>query len=320
MDKNEAGSNLRTYRSLEQLIKDAYGLNAEQMRKRMEWAEQEAKSNAPLGGIPIPEAPENEFRTILAKMAARGITPKVMADFDEEKQKAFQDGSILESETLPHEEYGEAFERNGKSNVIEAFRSAKEFLQKPLRTAGVVAACFAVGVGIIMAPRIDAMARRNYKYKDTSIRDGNTGRINWDNQNNYRSELSNIEEAYDKIQEELGISVLKLSYIPQGMKLSELEIKDGYAKMNFIYNGNYFRMLEVGYFQDSSSVCFSDCQDYMTIANEWIGRDIPILRNKLPKGNFEYYAYVEIDNAYYTFEGIMEENEFLSIIENVNLS
>lgn len=320
MDKNEAGSNLRTYRSLEQLIKDAYGLNAEQMRKRMEWAEQEAKSDAPLGGISIPEAPENEFRTILAKMAARGITPKVMADFDAEEQKAFQDGSILEAATLPHEQHEETYKGNGKSNVIEAFHSAKEFLKKPVRMAGVVAACLVIGAGIIMAPRIDAMARKNYKYKDTSIRDGNTGRINWDNQNNYKSELSNIEEAYAKIQEKLGISVLKLSYIPQGMKLSELEIKDGYAKMDFVYNGNYIRMLEVGYFQDSSSVCFSDCQDYMIIANEWIGRDIPILRNKLSKGNFEYYAYLEIDNAYYTFEGIMEESEFLNIIENLNLN
>ncbi|MDO5349645.1 MAG: hypothetical protein Q4E86_06845, partial [Lachnospiraceae bacterium] len=186
VDKNEAGSNLRTYRSLEQLIKDAYGLNAEQMRKRMEWAEQEAKADAPLGGISIPEAPENEFRTILAKMAARGITPKVMADFDAEKQKAFQDGSILEAETLPHEEHGETY-RNGKPNVIEAFHSAKEFLQKPLRMAGVVAACLVVGVGIVMAPRIDAMARRNYKY-EARVRDGNTGRIVWNNQDNYISE------------------------------------------------------------------------------------------------------------------------------------
>lgn len=318
MDKNEAGSNLRTYRSLEQLIKDAYGLNAEQMRKRMEWAEQEAKSDAPLGGIPIPEAPENEFRTILAKMAARGITPKVMADFDEEKQKAFQDGSILESETLPHEEHGETFEGNGKLNVIEAFHSAKEFLQKPLRTAGVVAACFAVGVGIIMAPRIDAMARRSYKY-EARVRDGNTGRIVWNNQNNYRLGISNIEDAYAKIKEELGIAVLKLNYIPQGMKLSELEIKDGYAKMDFIYKGNYIHMLEIVYSQGSSGVHFSDCQDYITITNEWIGQEIPIQKNKLSKGNFEYCAYIEINNSFYTFEGIMEEEEFISIMENVVL-
>ncbi|MDO4328322.1 MAG: DUF4367 domain-containing protein [Lachnospiraceae bacterium] len=318
MDKNEAGSNLRTYRSLEQLIKDAYGLNAEQMRKRMEWAEQEAKSDAPLGGIPIPEAPENEFRTILAKMAARGITPKVMADFDEEKQKAFQDGSILESETLPHEEHGEAYKGNGKLKVIEAFRSAKEFLQKPLRTAGVVAACLAIGVGIFMAPRIDAMARKNYKY-EARVRDGNTGRIVWNNQDKYNMESSSLEKAYMKIQEELDISLLKLSYIPQGMQLSELEIKDGYVKMNFEYKGNYIRILEVVYSRDSSIVHFSDCQDYMTITNEWIGQEIPIQKNKLSNGNFEYFAHIEIDNSYYTFEGIIEEKEFLNIMENVVL-
>ncbi len=318
MDKNEASSNLRSYRSLEQLIKDAYGLNPEQMEKRMEWAEKEAKSDSPLGGISIPEAPENEFRTILAKMAARGITPRVMADFNEEQQKAFQDGSILEADTLPHEEHGVTIERNGKAKVIELYDSAKEFLHKPLRTAGVVAACLVFGVGIIMAPRIDAMARRSYKY-EARVRDGNTGRLSWNNQDNYLLEGSSIEEAYAKIQEELGISVLKLSYIPEGMKLSELEIKDGYAKMKFEYKDNYIRMLEVVYSEDSSGTHFSDCKEYMTITNDWIGQDIPVQKNKLSKGNVEYYSHIEISNAYYTFEGIMEENEFLNIIENLIL-
>lgn len=318
MDKNGASSNLRSYRSLEQLIKDAYGLNAEQMRTRMEWAEKEAKSDTPLGGIPVPEAPENEFRTILAKMAARGITPKVMADFDEEKQKAFQDGSILESETLPHEVNRESIERGGSEKVIAIFDSAKEFLRKPLKTAGVVAACLVIGVGIIMAPRIDAMARRNYKY-ESRVRDGNTGRLSWNNQNDYISEESNIEKAYAKIEDKLGINILKLSYIPPGMKLSELEIKNGYIKMDFIYKGNHMYMFEVVYSRDSSVVRFSDCQEHMTVINDWIGQEIPIQKNKLSNGNFEYCAHVEIDNSYYTFEGIMEENEFLSIMENLTL-
>lgn len=318
MDKNGASSNLRSYRSLEQLIKDAYGLNAEQMRTRMEWAEKEAKSDTPLGGIPVPEAPENEFRTILAKMAARGITPKVMADFDEEKQKAFQDGSILESETLPHEVNRESIERGGNEKVIAIFDSAKEFLHKPLKTAGVVAACLVIGVGIIMAPRIDAMARRNYKY-ESRVRDGNTGRLVWNNQNHHVIEGSSLEKAYDKIQKELGIAFLRLNYIPQGMKLSELEIKDGYVKMDFMYKNNHVYMLEVAYFQNSSEGYFSDRQAYMTITNEWIGQKIPIQRNKLSKGNFEYCAYVEIDDSFYIFEGIMEEKEFLSIMENVIL-
>lgn len=318
MDKNEAGSNLRTYRSLEQLIKDAYGLNAEQMRKRMEWAEQEAKSDAPLGGIPIPEAPENEFRTILAKMAARGITPKVMADFDEEKQKAFQDGSILESETLPHEEHGEAFEGNGKSNVIEAFHSVKEFLQKPLRTAGVVAACLVVGVGIIMAPRINAMARKNYKY-EARIQEDNTGGIVWNNQDKYISKMGSLDEAYVKIRETLEVSVLKLNYIPAGMKLSKLAIEDGHARLEFIYKNNHIYMLEVSYPMDNSDTRFSDCQPYIFIFNEWLEREIPIRRSKTTTSEFEYSAYFEIENAYYYIQGVTKETDFVNIVANLTL-
>lgn len=318
MDKNEAGSNLRTYRSLEQLIKDAYGLNAEQMRKRMEWAEQEAKSDAPLGGISIPEAPENEFRTILAKMAARGITPKVMADFDAEEQKAFQDGSILEAATLPHEQHEETYKGNGKSNVIEAFHSAKEFLKKPVRMAGVVAACLVIGTGIIMAPRIDAMARKNYKY-EARVRDGNTGRIVWNNQEDYISKPSSLEKAYSKIEDELDMAVLKLNYIPEGMKLEKLDIKNGYARMEFVYAGSHIHMLSILCSKSNSETHSSDCLEYEVVKNEWLDKEIPIQRNKISIGKYEYNAYVEIANAYYILEGIMEEKEFFKIIENLTI-
>lgn len=318
MDKNKAGSNLQTYQSLEQLIKDAYGLNPEQMRKRMEWAEQEAKSDAPLGGIPIPEAPENEFRTILAKMAARGITPKVMADFDEEKQKAFQDGSFLESEILPHEERGESFERGGKAKVTALFDSVKESLRKPLRMAGAVAACLVVGVGIIMAPRIDAVAKKKYRY-ESLIRDGNTGGIVWNNQDKYMSEISNLEESYKKIKEELEISVLRLNYIPAGMRLSKLTIEDGHARLEFVYNNNLMYMLEVSYPVDNSESRFSDCKPYTFIFNEQLGKEIPIRRNKNSRSEMEYNAYFEFEDAYYYIQGVTKEADFLNIIQNLTL-
>lgn len=84
MDRNEDKNHPQACSFLTPLLDDACSLTQEELRERMDWAIQEAKSDAPLGGIPIPPPPENEFQIILAKMKERGITPKLMADYDEE--------------------------------------------------------------------------------------------------------------------------------------------------------------------------------------------------------------------------------------------
>ena len=91
VDRNKKDRSFdQQYKSIEQLIREAYGLSPDQMEKRMEWAEAEAASDAPLGGRSIPNAPEHEFQTILSKMEARGITPRVMADFSRDQQRVLQ--------------------------------------------------------------------------------------------------------------------------------------------------------------------------------------------------------------------------------------
>ena len=44
-DKNRAYADGKRYKSINQLIKDAYGLSGEQIRKQMEWAEQQVQSD-----------------------------------------------------------------------------------------------------------------------------------------------------------------------------------------------------------------------------------------------------------------------------------
>ena len=144
---------------------------------------------------------------------------------------------------------------------------------------------------------------------------GERGRIVWNNQENYITEIGNLEKAYIQIKEELGIAVLKLNYIPEGMSLSRLEIQKGYAKMTFTYGGNNISMLEVLYPIGDTGAYSSDREEYKAILNEWIGQEILVQRNKNSKGNYEYNAYFSIDNLYYVIEGIMEEKEFMKTIE-----
>lgn len=318
MDKKITGSDARNYQSIDQLIKDAYGLNAKQLEKRMEWAMKVAESGSCLKGKPIPEAPENEFRIIKAKMAARGITPRVMADFDEETQKAMQREDYIDSTlVLPHQKAEqERTSWNPVAEVKEFWEMKKKRYRKVIRMAGMAAACMVFVAAVILVPRIDAIAKKNYRY-EARVESGETGKIVWNNQNNYISKPGKLEEAYAEIKETLGEPILKLGYMPEGMEFAELEIKNGFARMEFVYAGNSVRMFEVLYLQDSSGSYSSDRNTYKFVKNEWIGKDIPIRKNEISTEKYEYCAYVGEANAYFILEGIMDEKDFIKIVENI---
>ncbi len=315
-DKNRAYADGKRYKSINQLIKDAYGLSGEQIRKQMEWAEQQVQSDLFLDEVSILKPPEQEFPMILAKMKARGITPKILADFDEESRKAMEQADYLDRDRLPHQATKEtvSIDRLKGLGLRQLIGLKGTVLEKSFRIAGIGAACMLVAGVIFLAPKIDAIAKKRSQYQ-IRVESGERGRIVWNNQENYITEIGNLEKAYIQIKEELGIAVLKLNYIPEGMSLSRLEIQKGYAKMTFTYGGNNISMLEVLYPIGDTGAYSSDREEYKAILNEWIGQEILVQRNKNSKGNYEYNAYFSIDNLYYEIEGIMEEKEFMKTIE-----
>ncbi len=318
MDRNEAKSGQKGYTSLERLIKDAYGLNPSQMIQRMEWAQQEAKSEHPLNGRPIKEPPTDGFQTILAKMEARGITPRVMADFDTASQKWLQDGASWTEGPLPHEKDRAGNREDWSTRATEVWDSLKMVLQKPVKTAGVVVAGFILVAAILLIPRIDAIATRRFSY-ESSVRDGNTGTITWDNQDDHITDVGSLEEVYTKIKEETNTAVLKLNYIPHGMNLSSYNIKEDNIRLEFTYENSHVFILEFLCSMDDTYTRTSDCREYTTVYNEWIGREISIQRNEISGNKFEYVAYIEFGNMYYYIQGIIPEEDFLKIVENLVL-
>ena len=317
VDKGKSGADGQKYQSINQLIKDAYGLSAKQIRKQMEWAELKAQSETFLDEASIPESPEGEFSVILAKLAARGITPRRLADFDQESRKAMGKEDYLDREGLPHQMDLEEEGCKGLGlGMKKMLGSAGKLLERPLRIAAVAAACLTVGVVIFLAPRIDAIAKKRYQY-EARVESGERGRIVWNNQDDYISDVGNLEKAYEQIRDELGIPVLRLNYIPEGRRLLGFEIKEGYARMEFTYEINQIYVLEVSYPVKDSSTYSSDCKTYDSIFNEWIGREIPIQKNKIGKTDYEYSSYFSVNDTYYMLVGVMKEEEFFKIIESV---
>lgn len=322
VDRNKKDRSFdQQYKSIEQLIREAYGLSPDQMEKRMEWAEAEAASDAPLGGRSIPNAPEHEFQTILSKMEARGITPRVMADFSRDQQRVLQseNGFLAAQRAWLSVKPDPVIKSKGLGpGRRESENAKKTFFSVPVRTAGAAAACVAAGIAIFtLRPGIDVMGKRNYTYV-SEVRDGEKTDIVWNNQENYISDEGKLMEAYDEIKEKLGINVLKINYLPSNVILSKVSIDAGQARLTFSYKNNYIYVLEVLYSKNNSGSRFSDGESYIMVFNEWLNRDISVQKVEQGNDQYEYSSYLEVDNAYYYIHGAMDEHEFINIIENLS--
>ena len=391
MDRNEDKNHPQACSFLTPLLDDACSLTQEELRERMDWAIQEAKSDAPLGGIPIPPPPENEFQIILAKMKERGITPKLMADYDEEpgaplngsteefidevsegkteyiveepqkvneehsadkpgaREKGNTDKLIgagsenSKEKSLTSETSEQATGKSGKEidgtpekaeeaakNTVEEKDKQKEaegegrgskknvFLQLT-KAAGVIAAGVAVTVAVVMLkPGIDVVGKRNYEYK-SRIRNEEKGDVVWNNQEDYITNENLVEDAYKQIRNELGITVVKLNHLPEDLFFSEIIIKNKHARLEFSGEDSYLYVVEALNSKDNSENRSSDREDYKIIENVWIDKKITIKKNKISDDLNEYSASFEIGNALYFFQAIMEEQEFISIVENLTL-
>ncbi len=323
VDRNKKDRSFdQQYKSIEQLIREAYGLSPDQMEKRMEWAEAEAASDAPLGGRSIPNAPEHEFQTILSKMEARGITPRVMADFSRDQQRVLQseNGFLAAQRAWLSVKPDPVIKSKGLGpGRRESENAKKTFFSVPVRTAGAAAACVAAGIAIFtLRPGIDVMGKRNYTYV-SEVRDGEKTDIVWNNQENYISDEGKLMEAYDEIGEKLGINVLKMNYLPNGFFLEKVSIEGGQARLDFIYDYSYVYVLQIIYSKENSDNRFSDGQAYDIAFNEWLNMNIPIQKTRRSDGLYEYSAYIEIENAYYYIQGVLPETEFINIIENISI-
>lgn len=256
-------------------------------------------------------------------MEARGITPRVMADFSREQQRVLQsENGFLAAQKawLTINPTPEVKSRRFRNRHGEKDTSKRRFMSSPFHAAGAAAACAAVGIAVFtLRPGIDVMGKRNYTYV-SEVRDGEKTDIVWNNQENYISSgEGKLEQAYSEIKETLGIPVLRLNYIPAGMIFSGLTIENGHAILDFAYKDNCIYMLEVFYSKDNSDTRFSDCKGSVIVFNEWLNKNISIRETEDENGRIEYFSSFQIDNSCYCLQGVIEKEEFEQIIKTLSI-
>ena len=265
----------REDQKIRECLQQAYGYSDEQLLKKMEEAEKS------LEDTDFPGAEERIFQKLMERKAAE----------EEKEERAGKPAQM--PEPIP----------SGVS--ISGGAAPKRFGKRKLAISAALAAALAVLLGIT------AIGGRSYFFR--ARRDELNAVIINNNPN--KKDVSQLEEAYQLIESELGIPALRLNYAPTDMNFQSVIWKENSATIQFNYDGNIILLYE-GKGSDNISVGIeSDRNRDKIVYNEWLDQEIIYLENKLENGCIEYETLLTVGENVYYFSGILPEKEFIKIIE-----
>ena len=269
----------REDQKIRECLQQAYGYSDEQLLKKMEEAEKS------LEDTDFPGAEERIFQKLMERKAA-------------EEEKEEREGKPAQMpEPAP----------SGAS--ISGGAAPKRFGKRKLAISAALAAAFAVLLGMT------AIGGRSYFFR--ARRDELNAVIINNNPN--KKDVSQLEEAYQLIETELGIPVLRLDYVPSNLDFQGAVWKENSVTMQFYYDENIVMLYE-GKESDNISVGIeSDRVQSKKVFNKWLNQEVVYLENELKNGEIEYETLLTIDENVYYFSGIMPEEEFVKIIKFFSL-
>ena len=226
----------------------------------------------------------------------------------ESAEKSVSDSDFPGAEERIFQKLMERKAEEEKKEIKEPEKKVVRFKKKNIFLAAAVASILALALGST------AIGEKNYFLR--RVGDDINYHVAVDNSNNKISP-SKIEEAYSQIQQELGIDVLILNYIPSEMIYDDLAIADGKALISFEYNGNKIYLVQEKKDSDVSIDMESDRKEEIEdkVYNSWLKQELIIYQNKLENGEIEYYTEIFENKAQYRFMGIMKIEEFKKIVE-----
>lgn len=229
----------------------------------------------------IPPEPENGFQMLLEKIESRGL-------------KA--------CEADRYEDTAACEERKRRRRL------------KPVLKVALAAAVIAV---MMMAMGISAGARRSYSY---TVREKNSVRndLMLNNVDSIPKE-NTLDDAYSEIWEKTGINVLKLGYIPAGMRYIKTDFLKRRVIMYFEYENTKLKIVQQSNSVEMSVNIISDRTKGTEVYNDWLGMNIFVEEAKTETGEIEYSTCIMAKGAYYQVSGVVNKKEFCEIVKNVYL-
>lgn len=127
------------------------------------------------------------------------------------------------------------------------------------------------------------------------------------------------EEVCREIEEKLGVIAVRLMYVPKGMELYDYDIREDYndAIMEYKYGEYLFHVYirKDGVGTSTSSQIDGKKVDDIMVAS--CGMEVPVYYYEYLEGQKIIKASFEYINTYYSLDGVMNEDEFVRILENI---
>lgn len=333
--KKEADSIQSEDRKIELLLQEAFDYSDEQLLRELEMAEAQVKSAKMAEEEELDRAqelepadkgenaaPSDEFEEILKKMRERGIKPKLERELSAAASHPIieLDTHLRSAETSEPERPPEKEAEKVSREKTDTDHTTMEDTHKPRRFTrrvwGLLLAA-AIAGALLWTTGIGVSGRKELEYRP-NVRNGSNSDIAWNNESENYMNVDNEDEAYRVIEEELGIPALKIGYRPDGMKFSKLVLKENFAIIEFQYEGKRIHLMESRRFNENSDAFSSDRKTYIDVENKWLDKALTIEKNVSSEKQVEYSMTFEKDKNFYYLEGIIEENEFEKIVEELS--
>lgn len=207
----------------------------------------------------------------------------------------------------------EASEKNGAAKSPKPFRIRKRTLLAVALVAILIAALGAGATGAkLFVPKVENRG------KDGELKVA----IDSDSEDVlYLADVTE-EEAYEEIEEKIGIMALRLGYKPKGMELEVVRIGEdmGEALMEFYYGTHILTIYENKQNDDASTNSKPDGVVIDTMEIFHLGETIEITEIDKGDGELYYRAQLEKGNAYYYLISDVGLEEFKNILNGIIFS
>ena len=194
----------------------------------------------------------------------------------------------------------------------EKSKSKKSVRFKKALTTAATAAIFISMAGV------GASGAKLYVMKVAEQQSDGSYDITTDKDENFYVELTE-EEAYERIEEEIGILALRLGSKPNGMELKEIfiDVEMGEAVMEFTHGNNILTIYESKQNRNVSTNLQTDGVFVDEVETFYLEKEIEILLFDKGDNILFYQAQLEFGNAYYCLSSDIDLEEFKNILHGI---
>ena len=271
------------YSFIDNIAKELYGYDDAALQKEMDEAEsawEQQKASDPEAEAQNHEATQCSFKAIKRKI-------------EEQEMKAVSRKAYAKRQ------------KKDRRKVVNLKRCLK---------IGVVAAALHL---LLLGVAMEGMAFKKFGYRLEKV--GTVkNKVVW-NDEQYQVEAGGLDEAYQEIEGEIGIPVIVFGYKPKGMKFKDIYIDKGNSRITLSDGEKVIYLRETKYHVNHVSTGFvADPEDCIKVFNRALNCELLIQKNDLENGLVEYWTDINLGEAYYNIFGIIDEYEFIKMIEELN--